>query len=136
MSSATRRKLTASAESARLPAKTCFISKSANSTYCCGKDRKPWEGPKNRGFLRKQIWGYGWLAQRGGSLRGDRRKGAGLWVKAGEAKGFGWVWGSLGLVGDFGMARARLNIAGFFTLLNRIVSGGGVSENGPEGVNI
>ena len=57
-------------------------------------------------------------------------------MKAGEAKVFGWVWGSLGLVGDFGMARARLNIAGFFTLLNRIVSGGGVSENSPEGVNI
>ena len=63
-------------------------------------------------------------------------KGRGLWVTAGEAKGFGWVCRSLGLVGDFGMARARLNIAGFFTLLNRIVSGGGVSENGPEGVNI
>ena len=57
-------------------------------------------------------------------------------MKAGEAKGFGWVWGSLGLVGDFGMAWARLNIAGFFTLLNRIVLGEGVSENGPEGVNI
>ena len=42
----------------------------------------------------------------------------------------------MGLVGDFGTARARLNIAGFFTLFNRIVSGGCVSENTPEGVNI
>ena len=42
----------------------------------------------------------------------------------------------MGLVGDFGMARARLDIAGFFTLLNRIVSGGCESENTPEGMII
>ena len=76
----------------------------------------------------------GWRRE-GAAFGATAGKGRGLCVTAGKASGFGWLCGSLGLMGDFVMARARLNIAGFFTLLNRFVSGGGVSQNTPKSVN-